>query len=464
MQTARWLAPITVMLTTLCLLGLTGIAQTPAPSPAVAVTTPVSEIARNEETGKTQAPAVKASPTPEPDFWHRETITGDWGGDRTRLKERGVALEFKLSNFYQGTADGGVREVSVYNGKFSAEAKFDLGKLAHWNWWSAEVKTETRFGGPLLPGVGAINPTNTTAIVPTSSGTVTAVTALNVTKLFPLDLKKGDLIAVSFGRFNLLDLVDEDFFGGQGIDKFFNVAQIGPLTVAREVPIITNLVSFAYVKGGEPFFTFAVMDPNDHSTTTGLPDLFADGVTFSPGINFPAKYFGKTAKHSIAANVTTKKFTPFDEIRQLIIPGPSTTVVESRRGSWSVIYTFRQFIVERGKRDGWGFFTQISAANPDTSPITKFVNLGLGGNGLFKQRRYDEFGIAYAYTDLSRQLKDNLDPLNRRRLRPEHQIEIFYNLHITPWMRFTGDLQIIRPTRPIATTAIVPGVRLEFIF
>ena len=44
----------------------------------------------------------------------------------------------------------------------------------------------------------------------------------------------------------------------------------------------------------------------------------------------------------------------------------------------------------------------------------------------------DEVGIEYAYTDLSEVLKDNLDPLNLRRLRPEHQVEMFYNFHITP--------------------------------
>ena len=34
------------------------------------------------------------------------------------------------------------------------------------------------------------------------------------------------------------------------------------------------------------------MDPNDHSTDPGLPDLFADGVTFAPGINLPARAGG----------------------------------------------------------------------------------------------------------------------------------------------------------------------------
>ena len=161
--------------------------------------------------------------------------------------------------------------------------------------------------------------------------------------------------------------------------------------------------------------------------------------------------------------MTTKKYTPFDASRKIIIPGPPIHPVQPERGSWSASYTFRQYIVERGKEDGWGFFGQLAFANKSTSPISKFVNVGIGGNGLFKHRRKDEFGVAYAYTDLSDVLKDNLDPLSLRRLLPEHQGEIFYNFHITPWLRFTADLQVIRPTRPVADIAIIPGVRLEVI-
>ena len=169
------------------------------------------------------------------------------------------------------------------------------------------------------------------------------------------------------------------------------------------------------------------------------------------------KYGGKTGEHSFALAVTTKAITPFDAIKQVIIPGPPRVPVTPKRGSWSVSYTFRQYLVERGNRDGWGFFTQLSTAGRDTSPITAFVNFGLGGNGLIKSRRNDEFGIEYAYTGVSEVLKNNLDPLNLRRLRPEHQVEMFYNLHITRWLRRTGDLQIIRPTRPVATTAVIPA-------
>jgi porin len=207
------------------------------------------------------------------------------------------------------------------------------------------------------------------------------------------------------------------------------------------------------------------MDPNDHPTDAGLSDLFADGVTFAPGINFPTKYAGKTGEHSFGGAITTKAYTPFDAIHQAIIPGPPIHPIEPERGSWSISYTVRQYIVERSKKDGWGFFGQVSVADQGTSPVTTFFDVGVGGNALFTSRPRDEFGISYAYTDLSSVLKDNLAllPLGGP-LQVEHQLEAFYNLHLTPWLQLTGDLQILRPNRPAAQTAIVPAVRLRVVF
>ena len=412
-----------------------------------------------------QEPATPPTQAPKPDVLHQEELTGDWGGTRTRWKDKGVELESSLSQFYQGVASGGTDTGSEYNGKAEAALEFDFGKLAGWNYWMAEVKAEVRFGGPLLGGTGTINPVNTAAMIPGADGTVFSVSAVNLTRLFPINLKEGTLFAVSFGRYNLVDLLDEDFFAGGGTERFFNIAQIGPLTVLRQVPLITNAVSVAYIRAGEPFITFALMDPNDHSTDPGLSDLFADGVTFAPGINLPAKYFGKTTTHSFGGAITTKAYTPFDAIRQAIIPGPPINPVEPQRGSWSVNYVFRQYLVERAARDGWGLFGQVSFADQATSPVTTFFDVGLGGNGLIPGRPGDEFGLSYAYTDLSKELKSNLAlPPIGGQLQVEHQVEMFYNFHLTPWFQLTGNLQILRPNRPVADTAVVPAVRLRLVF
>ena len=418
-----------------------------------------------EAPAQTPAGTTKPAPPPAPDFAHQEELTGDWGGARTNAKNKGFELASSLTQFYQGVSSGGTKTDSEYNGTFQILTKFDLGKLVGWKYWSADIKAEVRFGGPLVTSTGTISPVNTAAIIPGSDGTVFALTAVNVTRLFPVDLQKGELIALSFGRYNLVDLIDEDFFAGGGTERFMNLAQIGPLTVLRQVPLVTNAVNLAYVRGGEPFIIFSLMDPNDHSTDPGLSDLFADGVTFAPAITLPAKYFAKTAKHSFGGAITTKAYTPFDAIRQAIIPGPPINPVEPQRGSWSVNYTFRQYFVERAARDGWGLFGQVSFADQATSPVTTFFDVGLGGNGLMPARPRDEFGLSYAYTDLSDELKNNLalPPLGGD-LQVEHQVEVFYNLHVTPWFQLTGDLQILRPNRPAAETAVVPAVRLRVLF
>jgi len=342
-----------VSLITLFVLGSDAYCQMPTPSPTPAAPEPAATNPSGAAENAARAAPASSAPAPDPDFWHRETMTGDWGGTRSEWKEKGVELEFKSTNFYQGIASGGTNHNSEYTGLFESTWKFDLGKVAGWKYWSSEIKTQWRFSGPAITGTGGINASNTAAIIPAASGSVVSITAVNFTRIIPKDLKKGDLYVVSFGRYNLLDLLDEDFFAGGGIERFLNIAPIGPLTVLRQVPLIANGASFAVVRGGEPRLTFAILDPNDHSLDPGLDDLFADGVTFSPGYNIPTKYFGKTAKHSFGGAITTKKYNPFDSIRQIIIPGPPLNPVQPKRGSWSASYTFRQYLVERGHRDGW---------------------------------------------------------------------------------------------------------------
>jgi carbohydrate-selective porin OprB len=204
-------------------------------------------VIRGQEPATAQ-PSAKPAAAPAPDLLHQEELTGDWNGRRIRWKDKGFELESSLTQFYQGASSGGTGTSSEYNGTAQAALKFDLGKLASWKYWSAEIKAETRFGGPLVTSTGTISSVNTAAIIPGSTGRCSRSPPVNLTKLFPINLKEGKLFAVSFGRYNLLDLVDEDFFAGGGTERFLNIAQIGPLTVLRQVPLITNAVSMAYIR------------------------------------------------------------------------------------------------------------------------------------------------------------------------------------------------------------------------
>src|SRR5262245_52568495 len=119
-----------ILLVAVLLVPVNVLSQEPSasPKPASVEQTPNGQTASADATKA----AESSAPPTEPDFWHRETMTGDWGGTRSRWKEKGVELEFKLTQFYQGVARGGLRNSSEYNGKFEYTLKFDLGKLAHW--------------------------------------------------------------------------------------------------------------------------------------------------------------------------------------------------------------------------------------------------------------------------------------------------------------------------------------------
>jgi porin len=220
---ARIVFTTVIFITTLLLLNPLVHGQTPTPTPG-ADKAAVEKVKPAEVTSNTSS---KPSPTPEPDFWTQETMTGDWGGTRSRWKEEGVELEFKSINFYQGIASGGTNNNSAYNGKFETTWKFDLGKLYGWKFWSSEIKAEVRFGKPVLTGTGGINIVNTAAIVPGASGDVVSVTAVNFTRIIPKDLKKGDLYVFSFGRYNLLDLLDEDFLPERASSGFLILHRSG---------------------------------------------------------------------------------------------------------------------------------------------------------------------------------------------------------------------------------------------
>src|SRR5262245_18490783 len=193
--------------------------QSPTPVPATGPS------AQHATTAADQTPP--ASPPPATGLLEQEELTGNWGGARTRWRDKGVVLDTSLTQFYQGIAADGAEEKSEYNATAQAKAEFDFGKLAGWQFWSAEIKGDWRFGGPLLTGTAPINPVHTAAMIPGTAGSKFSITALNVTKLFPVNLKEGKLIALSVGRYNLLDLLDEDFFAGGGTERFMNIAQIG---------------------------------------------------------------------------------------------------------------------------------------------------------------------------------------------------------------------------------------------
>jgi porin len=107
-----------------------------------------------------------------------------------------------------------------------------------------------------------------------------------------------------------------------------------------------------------------------------------------------------------------------------------------------------------------------------------FYSIGVGGKGIVPSRPLDQFGIGYYYMDLSNPTFTGIFT-TRSALRDEYGFEGYYNIALTPWMKLTPDIQVIRPaqkqsislttglplvSRASIDTATVLGLRLQLIF
>lgn len=81
----------------------------------------------------TTAQAETAVTAATPPSAYSQTVTGDWGGLRTRLADRGVTVRADYVSETFSAVDGGLREGSAYTQQVRFGADFDLQKLAGWS-------------------------------------------------------------------------------------------------------------------------------------------------------------------------------------------------------------------------------------------------------------------------------------------------------------------------------------------
>lgn len=425
--------------------------QTPSPSPAASpepVTTNSSEFTTAEES-----------------YWEQEWLTSDWNGARRKLKAKGIDLEFRLTQSYQAVTSGARSNFGAYGGKFDTSTNFDMQKLAGWKGVTVQLRTETRFGR--IPNIlGAKLIPTTYLITPKTSGTVFAISAFNFTKVFATNPDKGEFIAIGAGRYYGFDGADSPFHGGGGQATFLHLAFNGTPTHGRLVPSVTNGANFAWLKKGKPFLTFSVRDAVGHATTSGIRQLFNEGATFISGINFPTTFGAKSGQQSLTGMITTRKFTPFDDFSGVLNPFPPGVPPTPKRGSWIVQYKGYQYFKEHKETDGtttgWGAFWTFVVADGLTNKSGLVLTGGVGGTGPFQNRKRDRWGVAFSIDGVSKRYREQVGPLVH--IDSEHVFEAFYNFSLTPFVSFSGDLQVIRPMLTGSGIAVLPGARMVINF
>ena len=420
-----------------------------------------------------QAFAEEAMPAPNysGDFLTRSTLTGDWGGARNDLAKKGVTFDLNLTQVGQGNISGGKDVGWEYGGRGDLTINLDTQKMGWWPGGFITVEVEGNFGNSVNPQTGAIMPVNTNQIFPTSGSDQLNIPNVSIMQFF------SHYIGVVVGKVATITAHTGDmneFAHGKGDTQFLNLAFNANPTVLVTVPYSTlaaGVIILPTKNPGEAIITINALDASGAANSSGFDTVFKGNTTYSIEGRVRTNFFGMTGHQLIGATYSARNFTSLDQ--RIIIDNHG---IEQKDNSWSFHYNFDQFLYEPKKGQGIGIFGRFGASDGNPNPVHYFYSIGVGGKGVISGRPLDQFGIGYYYMDITS--PKFTGPLATREvpLQSGQGFEAYYNFAITPWMKLTPDIQVVRggqkdklvstipPVKQSIDTATVVGLRLQIVF
>lgn len=396
-------------------------------------------------------PTVTDDATDPPARWvERDTLTGDWAGRRVWLKERGITLAPRLTQFYQGLAAGDGDREYEYGGKADLMLNANLSKLGFWNGFSVTVHGEYNFGESINGAGGVVYPPNTALLFPGLEGS----DAFDLSSVY-FQQRFSDSVSLTFGKINMIDLAAmKPFMGGAGIDSFWNLGFAAPPTGVVPPYLFGALMS---VRTEPATFGLWVYDPTSVINKTGFEEPFAAGVTIRGSVDFPVTIGGLSGRQGFVAIYSTESGTDLSDIGDSFLPPFPQDDPDIKDGFYYFAYSFDQYLyrVSENSKEGFGLFGQVAITDGNPNRLYWAAVVGIGGTGLIPGRSRDNWGIGYYFNAPSRDLKNALPLLT---IEDEQGIEVFYNFEVTPWLTVGADLQVIDPSLG-KDTAIIPGLR-----
>lgn len=398
-------------------------------------------------------------------------LLGDWGGLRTRLHEHGV--DFQLNYFSEPAynVSGGDRQLLRYADQFTADATIDLDKLFNWRRAIFKVTLTYRDGNSL-------------------SADANLHTLLEVQEVYG----RGDILRLTELSYEqvLLDGFLDVKLGRLGVGgSFYNWScEFMNLSFCGELP--GNIVATWYNWPVSQWGTRLRLRLNeDMRIEAGIyqinPRNLEDGTTlsFSGGIGamIPLEFdwsprFGSAelpGAYRIGGWYDTSNqpdvFLAANGEPLVLNPGVAPLM---RNGESGVYLNAQQQLTGASANSrGLSVFFNWVEADHNTASITQLLSLGMFYAGPFGARPRDTLGLAVGRTQVNPRVAEGQRLQNGTATGPsvpvqdaEYPIELFYNIHFTPWLAISPLVQYI--VHPGGTNAypdvVVVGANIAITF
>lgn len=424
------------------------------------------------------------------DWLTRRYLTGDWGGARSQLAEKGILFDMDVTQWLQGNAHGGkdTNNAFRYSGSADYYLKFDTARMGLWPGGLITLHGETQLGQAINPKVGALGAPNYQGLLPVPDDS-----GLTTLSEFYLTQALSENLILLAGKIDL-GTGDANAFAHDQRTQFSNL-------MFRINPVLFNGGPYTPMAAGVvwlpcEWFTVSTFvndnDPDGAARNTGFNTAFHGRrwVSVAQEYDFKIKPFGQTGNQRFGWIYTTKDFTELEADSRIQLPITSRRRAHLRRqrltppwlqavrlaetvnsivnpderpDDWGIYYNFDQFLFTETEdpEQGWGVFGRFGWSTGEANVFEEFYSLGLGGKGAIPGRDKDTWGLGYYLANMSDGLSELID------VHSEQGVELYYNIEVTPWLHITPDLQII--VDPGAgfqnrDPAIVYGIRAQMSF
>jgi porin len=400
---------------------------------------------------------MSAMPTPDytGEFLTRSTLSGDWGGTRQQLANKGFTVDGYLTQVGMGVVSGGLNNGWEYLGRAEIDVNLDTAKLGLWPGGLFTVIGEGHFGRPISPHAGVISPLDMNESLPEidDSFVLPQVSYTQfLSEKFGFFVGKLTVITQNSGDMN-------EFAHGKGDRQFLNTSFSANPVVMLVGPYSTTGAGILAVPMKDLVISAAVIDPHGRADSAQFDDMFSNGVTFTLEGHYKTHFFDKLGHQLLGGMYSTSSYTDLDQhLGNLILPGLPT---EKASDSWCVYYNFDQFFYQPDPKvnKGIGLFGRLGVSDGVANPVHWFASGGVGGKGMISGRPNDGFGIGYFYMGIADTRITS--PLG---FGDSQGVEAFYDIALTPWLHLTPDIQWVQPSQERIDDAWIVGVRMFMAF
>jgi porin len=430
------------------------------------------------------------------DFWTSPALTGDWGGKRTELAEKGISINLETLNYGQGNAHGGrsTDDAFRYGGSSDYIIQLDTWRMGLWKGGYFKIRGETRWGHGIDDYVGSVAPTNFDTLLPAPEPN--GITTLTEYYMMQFLSEKFGLIA---GQVDLTRLPGGNVFYGDPYNQFMNTALWYNMAPFAVVPYAAMTAGAFYMPTKWLSGSTLVVDDLGTPEYSGYASISHSphAPSIIQNVTLNIKPFNLDGHQRFNFAYSTREHIPLDDLGRLGLAGvlsprldprlnfpPVLRLLGVRRRlptvllraavsrviapqptnseNWAFWYDFDQYLYQcpNDPEQGFGLFGSFGLTSGAWFPIGEAYVFGLGGKGVIPERPRDRYGVGYYCLNFSNQLPGIFNA------NVEQGVELFYNIEVTPWLHITPDLQIIADPggSDRHEVALVYGLRMQVSF